>query len=450
MKVLVINGSPKGKYSVTLQYMLYLEKCFSKDEFSYLHIGRTINTYEKEDKILEFKEELKKADIVIFAYPIYTFLATAQLHRFIEILNENNISLEDKYVTQFTTSKHFYDVTAHKTVKACLLSLGGKYVDGLSSDMEDLTSNKGDSDLVPWFKYVKWQVENGVFESDKFVPISVPKYEKKILEDTKKSEDKKVLIVTDSKQNDSLSNMIDDFKSLMQFKVDVLNLNDISLKSGCLGCLKCTQTGSCAIKDGFEDLLNNTINKYDACVMAFTVTNHAMSSLFKMYYDRQFVNGHRTMTAGKPTAYIVSGSISNEPTLQEYMDAKASVGGNLNCGVFSDELSTQEDLKNIVNKLCYVLKNGIEAPKDFYEVGGMKIFRDMIYVMRGLMSEDYKFYKKNGMLDFPQKRKGTMVAMKFVGKLVNNKAVLKKMPNVLSDGMLMMYKKKIDKAKPIE
>ena len=34
MKVLVLNGSPKGKYSITLQTLLYLEKAFRSMNFS--------------------------------------------------------------------------------------------------------------------------------------------------------------------------------------------------------------------------------------------------------------------------------------------------------------------------------------------------------------------------------------------------------------------------------
>ena len=47
MKVLVLNGSPKGEYSITLQTSLYLEKRFPEHDFQVLHVGqlsrRTLN-----------------------------------------------------------------------------------------------------------------------------------------------------------------------------------------------------------------------------------------------------------------------------------------------------------------------------------------------------------------------------------------------------------------------
>ena len=48
MKILVINGSPKGKYSITLQTFKYLEKLYPKHEFSVLDAGQKIKAFEKD------------------------------------------------------------------------------------------------------------------------------------------------------------------------------------------------------------------------------------------------------------------------------------------------------------------------------------------------------------------------------------------------------------------
>jgi len=449
MKILVLNGSPRGEYSVTKQYMLYLSKLFSKDEFSILNIGQQIKAYEREDKLASLKEEINNAELIILSYPVYTFLAPAQLHRFIEILQENDINFDGKFVTQFSTSKHFYDVTAHSVIKECILDLKGKYINGLSSDMDDLTSKNGGEEIKNWFKFIKAQINSDICTKRDFIDTKSNVYYRLIENETPKNDAKKVLIVTDEKDNESLKNMTEDFIKLMPYKVELFNLNDFSFKCGCLGCLKCTSDAVCQVKDGFKDVLDK-INGYDAILMAFTIKNHCFSSLYKTYYDRQFVNGHRPVTAGKPTAYIVSGALSSEPTLQEYIDAKSSVGGNMNCGIICDETNTFESIKNAVFKLTYALENNIKPSHDFYEIGGMRIFRDLIWLMRGLMKADYEFYKKEGLLDFPQKKRGTMIAMKLVGKMMKSKAINKKMPNMMNDGMLMMYKKAIEKASPIE
>jgi len=40
---------------------------------------------------------------------------------------------------------------------------------------------------------------------------------------------------------------------------------------------------------------------------------------------------------------------------------------------------------------------------NFLGLGGIKIFRDLIYGMRGVVRDDHRFYKKRGLYDFPQK-----------------------------------------------
>lgn len=39
-------------------------------------------------------EKVQKSDLLIFAYPISTFIAPYQVHRFIELLKKENIDLK--------------------------------------------------------------------------------------------------------------------------------------------------------------------------------------------------------------------------------------------------------------------------------------------------------------------------------------------------------------------
>ena len=47
MNILVINGSPKGKNSITLQTVLYLQKKNPGHTFEILHAGQRIKALEK-------------------------------------------------------------------------------------------------------------------------------------------------------------------------------------------------------------------------------------------------------------------------------------------------------------------------------------------------------------------------------------------------------------------
>jgi hypothetical protein len=44
-------------------------------------------------------------------------------------------------------------------------------------------------------------------------------------------------------------------------------------------------------------------------------------------------------------------------------------------------------------------------PPSFLYVGGHKLFRDMVWSMRAIFQADYRYYRKNKMLDFPQNDK---------------------------------------------
>ncbi len=450
MKVLVLNGSPKGQKSVTLCSIKYLAKVYHNDSFEVLDVAQQIKAYERKDKVDAFKTALSSADLVICAYPVYTFLAPAQLHRFFEIIKENSITFDNKYVTQLSTSKRFYDTTAHGTIKKILMDADGKYINGISQDMEDLTHKKGREQLEKWWEFVRYEMQNDIFEQAKLQEKSLPFYERKHTQNVQKDDNKRVVIVTDCKQGSSLQNMVDDFCAILPYKTDVFNLNNFAFKCGCLGCLKCTRNGICAVDDGFSQVLNEYINGADAILTAFEIVNHSLSSLFKTFFDRQFVNGHRPLTQGKPTGYIVSGNLSDEDVLKVYIDAKSAVGGNYNLGVVCDETGAENDMILLAKRLEYALQKGVPDEHNFYEVGGMKIFRDMIWIMRGLMKADYDFYKKNGLLDFPQKKRGQMILMKLLGKLLKSKTINKKLPNVMSDGMLMPYEKIIAKAEAKE
>lgn len=48
MHTLVINGSPKGKHSVTLQTVSYWQLLFPEQSFEILHVGQTIKALEKD------------------------------------------------------------------------------------------------------------------------------------------------------------------------------------------------------------------------------------------------------------------------------------------------------------------------------------------------------------------------------------------------------------------
>ena len=455
MNILILNGSPKGQYSVTLQTNNYLQKLHPEHTFEVLHVGQRIKVLEKD--FAQAKEALEKAELLIFSYPVYTFIAPCQLHRFIELMKASGMSFEGKYATQISTSKHFYDITAHQYIQDNCQDMKMKYIRGLSADMDDLLTEKGQQEAKAFFDYVCWSVTQDKYESipasqlpAKHVPVTVPEQisEETAAEVTAAEKDKPgdVVIVTDCEpDNQQLADMIARFRVVLPLKTRIVNIREYPFRGGCLGCFNCAVSGKCIYTDGFDEFLRSSIQTAQAIVYAFTIKDHSMGALFKMYDDRQFCNGHRTVTMGMPFGYLVSGDYSKEFNLRMILEARAQVGGNFLAGVATDENDPDGEIDHLAATLSYALENRYVPPQNFYGVGGMKVFRDLIWLMQGMMKADHKFYKAHGQYDFPQKKWGTMLKMYLVGALISSPKIKSKMGNKMNEGMLMPYKKLLEK-----
>ena len=448
MNVLVLNGSPKGAYSITLQTVLYLEKVFPEHTFNILHVGQRIKALEKD--FTPALDALEDADLLLFSYPVYTFIAPCQLHRFLELMKEHKVDVSGKYASQITTSKHFYDVTAHKYVQDNCQDLGLKFLRGLSADMEDLTTSKGQAEAVSYWEQLCWSMEQGLSEpcynktaAPNHVPVTIPS-------NAVSTEDGDVVIIADLKPEDKqLADMIGRFQKVLPVKSRVVNIREYPFRGGCLGCFNCATDGICIYKDGFDEFLRNDIQTAQAMIYAFNISDHSMGAQFKMFDDRQFCNGHRTVTVGMPVGYLISGNYSEETNLQMILEGRAQVGGNVLVGMATDEFDPDKAIDDMANTLVYALKHPASRPSNFLGIGGMKIFRDLIYQMQGMMKADHRFYKKHGIYDdFPQKHKGTILKMYLVGMLLSSPKIKSKLGNAMNEGMIAPYRKVLDEAKP--
>ncbi|MEG2456356.1 MAG: iron-sulfur protein, partial [Clostridia bacterium] len=129
------------------------------------------------------------------------------------------------------------------------------------------------------------------------------------------------------------------------------------------------------------------------------------------------------------------------------ISGRIEVGHNFFAGVVTTEGDTAKQMSQLVLKMDYALKNKILLPQNFYGVGGTKIFRDLIFVMRGLMRADHKFYKANKIYDFPQKQRATILKMQFVGFLMSRPFIAQKMGNKMNEEIVKPYKKVINNVK---
>ena len=446
MKILVINGSPKGANSVTLQTVNYLQILHPEHEFEILHAGQRIKALEKDFSAAA--EAVERADILLFSYPVYTFVVPCQLHRFIELLKETGIDLQGKYASQLSTSKHFYDMTAHGFIQENCADLGLRYIRGLSADMDDLTTKKGRQEAEDFFRFLCWSVENDIYEPQTPpappaapLPVQVPA-------ESGVEKDGNVVIVADLRPGDTaLRDMIARFRAQLPRKTRVINIQKFPFRGGCLGCFNCAVTGKCVYTDGFDTYLRTQIQTADAIVYAFTVRDHSMGARFKMYDDRQFCNGHRTVTIGMPVGYLVCGDLDREQNLRTILEARAQVGSNFLAGIATDAQDPDGAIDRLCATLTYALEQKYVPPQNFYGIGGMKVFRDLIWLMQGMMKADHKFYKAHRQYDFPQKQWPKMLAMYGVGAMLSSKTLKSKMGGAMTEGMLMPYQKVLEQAR---
>ena len=145
MKICVLNGSPKGSESVTMQYVRFLELAYPSHTFVFENVGQRIAAIEANEE--EYKKviaTIDAADAVLFATPVYFMLVPAQLKRFIELIFSRNArpSFTGKFAGSLTTSIHFFDHTANAYLHAIAEDLGMHWAGSFLAGMEDLLDRK--------------------------------------------------------------------------------------------------------------------------------------------------------------------------------------------------------------------------------------------------------------------------------------------------------------------
>ena len=145
MKIVVLNGSPKGDVSVTRQYVLYLEKAFPQHQFVVLHVAQQSKKLERDavafDQVIE---EVRSADGVIWAFPLYILLVCSQYKRFIELIAERGAqsAFRGKHAVTLSTSINYFDSNAHVYMRSVCEDLGMRFVGIHSARMDDITKKE--------------------------------------------------------------------------------------------------------------------------------------------------------------------------------------------------------------------------------------------------------------------------------------------------------------------
>lgn len=415
MKIVVLNGSPKGNISVTIQYIHYIQKKFKQHELKIINISQKINQIEKNAEAFHsIISDIKSSDGVIWAFPLYVFTVHSNYLRFIELIFERNVedAFKEKYTSIISTSIHFYDHTAINYINSICDDLNMNYIDYFSLHMYDLEKEDIRKNLLKFAKNYFDSIENEVITLKNYRPIkhSPISYIPKITHNKIDVLNKKVIIVTDSLDNNNLKNMLNKFKNSFSQNVELVNLQDIDIKGSCLGCLKCGYNYECIYtdKDDFINFYNNKLKTADIIIFAGTIKYRHLSSTWKKFFDRGFFNTHTPSLSGKQVGFMISGALNQIPNLKQILESYTQWQGSNLVGFITDEYDTSEEIDNQLHAFSYNLIKlsnvNYHKPATFLGIAGMKIFRDEIWGnIRFPFIADHKAYKALRVYDFPQK-----------------------------------------------
>jgi NAD(P)H-dependent FMN reductase len=81
-----------------------------------------------------------KADLILWAFPVYFLLVPAGYRRFIELVHERGSreSFAGKYAASFSTSIHYHDDLPHEYLRGISEDLGMRYAGSFAAGMKDL------------------------------------------------------------------------------------------------------------------------------------------------------------------------------------------------------------------------------------------------------------------------------------------------------------------------
>lgn len=456
MKITVLNGSPKGNTSVTMQYVHYIQNKYPEHKMKIFNISEKLKKIEKDEQAFqEVLDEIVASDGILWASPVYYFLVPANYKRFIELISEKGVEdiFHNKYTAFLTTSIHFYDHTAHNYMNAICDDLNMKYIGSFSADMYDLQKPEEKKRLQLFAGIFFETIGNNIRTQKNYMPLNWQNidYTPNDCVATLDVDNKKVLIVTDAVDyHSNLGKMVEQFRSSFFTQIEMINLNDLNIKGSCLGCISCGYDNRCVYegKDDYINFYNTKIKAADILVWAGEIRDRYLSAKWKTFFDRSFFNGHAPSLAGKQIGFIISGPLSQIPNLRQILEAYVEMQQANPAGFVTDEGGDSTEISGQLLDFgkCLVQFAGKKyiRPHTFLGVGGTKLFRDDIWGrLRFPFKADYLAYKKLGVYDFPQKNYKKRIQNSTMLFLSKSSAFRKEVNNKLKKEMIKPLQKEL-------
>lgn len=456
MNVVVLSGSPKGEASVTLQYCRYIERKDPGHQWQVFHGARDAAQLEKDRARREvMRNQLEKADLILWSFPVYYMSVSGQFKRFIDTLFRPEFlhALSGKAAAILTTSIHFYDHTAHAFMRAVCRDLGIRLVGAFSADMQDLLKENGRQKLmVHWREWVRLAMDG----EELYEPV-MEEREPEALGDALCSDGipavgkGKTAIVGDFSRNSNLKKMAVALTGMLGEKAVMYDLFAADIRQGCLGCCRCGMENRCAQDslDGFRRLLDEEILRADTVIFALDISRRLFSWRFKQFWDRSFCHNHIPIYKGRKMGWLVAGSLSANPHVLEMMRGMEQMSESQPLGMATDEQGTKTCLRQLIRLAAEAQKPFDEwkiPPKLFSGLAGRMVFRENIFgSMRLVFPMDHRYFRKNGYYDFPTRRWGKRLLVWMAAPLLKLPPIRKGMQRNMTRQMVQPYRKLLEK-----
>jgi multimeric flavodoxin WrbA len=361
-----------------------------------------------------------------------------------------------KYTAALSTSIHFYDHLAHNYIHAICDDLGMKYSGAFSAEAEDLLKEARRRDLGLFAGSFFEAIETGAPTPRSTMP-ALPRQFDYLAGPVENQVDigrTKIALVTDVEPGQAnLARMVERFGACFPSEagpqVAAINLHDLDIRGGCLGCLRCGYDNRCAYtgKDGYVDFYDNTLKTADVIVFAGAVKDRFLSARWKTFFDRSYFNTNTPSLTGKQFGLIISGPLSQNPDLRQFIEAYAQFQRSNLAGWVTDEVGDSAEidglLQSLAERLVRFSASGYVEPPTFLGVGGAKIMRDAIWsgLSRSVFRADYRAYQRLGLFDFPRQDLRTAVMNAMMTTLLKLPGFRKSFAAQMQERMLQPYQK---------
>lgn len=448
MQISVLNGSPKGEKSVTMQYVRFLELTYPDQIFTYSHIGKMVSAIEKKpEKWDEICSSIRTADLILWATPVYFQHVPSQLKRFIEMIAERQAEglFTGKFAASLSTSVHFFDHAVHEYLQGISEDWEMAFAGSFSAAMNDLFIEENQRQLVLFGSDIMKTCREHRITTR--ASLSVPSHREEFVPGPAREQvltrGKRVLILHDATSGSSLDAMVRQAGSVFS-EVTIRHLDEMGIKGGCLGCVQCAFDNTCVYSDGFVSSWKTLVEPADIIIMAGTMKDRYLSSAWKRFFDRSFFLGHIPRFKGKQLLLMVSGPLASVPGLRANLSNLFS-GGNL-VDIITDEspdsATTDAQIWSGAERSVRFAVDGYEKPPMFPEVAGHIVLRDAIWSdLRPIFRADHRYYKKHGLYDFPQYQYRKRLSQFFFSLLMGLPQVQKKVKAKMTDHMIESFSK---------